>query len=103
MNCDVRQPTQDAFTPATNAGKRYKLTLKQERGKISTPYVNLFNGSHIIAGTTTAKGLAVVCRLDRRKYSVGRKVSDADMAAINLVPDKFHGEWNYAIRPKEHV
>jgi hypothetical protein len=57
----------------------------------------------LIAGTTTAKGLAVVCRLDRRKYSVGRKVSDADMAAINLVPDKFHGEWNYAIRPKDHV
>ena len=52
----------------------------------------------LIAGTTTAKGLAVVCRLDRRKYSVGRKV---DMAAINLVPDKFHGEWNYAIRPRD--
>jgi len=55
----------------------------------------------LIAGTTTAKGLAVVCRLDRRKYRVGRKVSDEDMATINLVPDKFHGEWNYAIRPRD--
>ena len=57
----------------------------------------------LIAKTSTVKGLAVVCRLDRRKYHVGRKVSDAEMATINLVPDKFHGEWNYAIRPREYV
>ena len=55
----------------------------------------------LIAGASTAKGLAVVCRLDRRKYPVGRKVSDAEMAIVNLVPDKFHGEWNYAIQPKK--
>ena len=48
MNCDGRQPIQDAFTPATNAGKRYKLTLKPEKGKTSTHYVKLFNGSHIL-------------------------------------------------------
>jgi len=48
MNCGVRQPIQDAFTPVTNAGKRYKLTLKPERGKTNTNYVNLFNGSHIL-------------------------------------------------------
>jgi hypothetical protein len=54
----------------------------------------------LIAGTTTAKGLAVVCRLDRRRYRLGRKVSDAEMATINLTPEKFHGEWNYAIRPR---
>ena len=57
----------------------------------------------LIAGTTTAKGLAVVCRLDRRKYRIGRKISDAEMARINLVPDKFHGEWNYSIRPRQHT
>ncbi|TBV82296.1 MAG: hypothetical protein EYX74_03240 [Desulfobulbaceae bacterium] len=48
MNCDVRQPIQDAFSPMTNVGKQYKLTLKPERGKTSTNYVNLFNGSHIV-------------------------------------------------------
>ncbi|MCX5828307.1 MAG: hypothetical protein NTV58_09955, partial [Deltaproteobacteria bacterium] len=47
MNYDVRQPIQGAFTPTTNAGKRYKPILKPERGKINTHYVNLFNGSHI--------------------------------------------------------
>jgi hypothetical protein len=54
----------------------------------------------LIAKTTTAKGLAVVCRLDRRKYRTGRKVSDTEMATINIVPENFHGEWNYAIRPR---
>jgi len=55
----------------------------------------------LIAGTTTAKGLSVTCRLDRRRYPVGRKVSDEEFATVNLTPDAFHGEWNYIIRPKD--
>lgn len=54
----------------------------------------------LIAGTTTAKGLKVTCRLDRRRYPVGRKVSKKELATINLTPDAFHGEWNYTIRPR---
>ena len=57
---------------------------------------------HLIAKTTTAKGLAVTCRLDRRRYPVGRKVTDAEFAAVQLYPHRFHGEWNYAIRPHTH-
>ncbi len=53
----------------------------------------------LIAKTTTAKGLTVTCRLDRRRYPVGHKVTDAEIATVNLVPRRFHGEWNYAIRP----
>ena len=55
----------------------------------------------LIAGTTTAKGLKVTCRLDRRKYAVGRKVTDAEFARINIRPHAFHGEWNYAILPSK--
>ena len=54
----------------------------------------------LIAGTTTAKGLSVTCRLDRRMYPVGRKVTDKEFARVNLRPRAFHGEWNYLIRPK---
>ncbi len=54
----------------------------------------------LIAGTTTAKGLSVTCRLDRRRYPVGRKVSDDEFATVNLHPEPFHGEWNYVIRPR---
>jgi DDE family transposase len=54
----------------------------------------------LIAKTTTAKGLTVRCRLDRRRYPVGRKVSNKEIATVNLVPASFHGEWNYMIRPR---
>ena len=54
----------------------------------------------LIASTTTAKGLSVICRLDRRRYPTGRKVGDKEFATINLTRDAFHGEWNYVIRPR---
>jgi hypothetical protein len=54
----------------------------------------------LIAGTTTAKGLAVSCRLDRRKYPAGRKVTDEEMKMIRITRQPFHGEWNYVIRPR---
>jgi len=53
----------------------------------------------LIAGTTTAKGLRVTCRLDRRRYPTGRKVSDEEFAKVNLTPHNFHGDWNYTIHP----
>jgi hypothetical protein len=56
----------------------------------------------LIAGTTTAKGLTVTCRLDRRRYPVGRKISDEAFAIVNLKPHAFHGEWNYSIHPRVH-
>ena len=54
----------------------------------------------LISGTTTAKGLAVSCRLDRRKYPAGRKVTDEEMKRIRITPQAFHGEWNYVIQPR---
>ena len=54
----------------------------------------------LIANTTTAKGLKVKCRLDRRKYPTGRRISDEEMKLINMERNKFHGEWNYTIKPK---
>src|ERR1017187_3837541 len=56
----------------------------------------------LIAGTTTATGLTVTCRLDRRKYPPGQKITDQEMAAIKIIPLRFHGEWNYTIHPRQH-
>ena len=55
---------------------------------------------NLIAKTTTVKGLRVTCRLDRRKYPTGRKVTAEEMKQVNIYPDKFHGEWNYVIKPR---
>lgn len=54
----------------------------------------------LIARTSTAKGLTVRCRLDRRKYSIGRRISAAEMKHVKLQPNEFHGEWNYVIKPQ---
>ena len=55
----------------------------------------------LIARTTTAKGLTVTCRLDRRKYPTGRKVSDEEMKQVHIERSTFHGEWNYVIKPRD--
>jgi len=54
----------------------------------------------LIARTATAKGLQVTCRLDRRKYPTGRKVTEEEMKRVNLERHPFHGDWNYTIRPR---
>jgi hypothetical protein len=53
----------------------------------------------LIAATTTSTGLTVRCDLDANEYPTAQKVSDGELAAVNLHPDDFHGEWNYTIRP----
>jgi hypothetical protein len=53
----------------------------------------------LIANTTTTTGLRVRAALDKRSYPTGRKVTNQELATINLHPAKFHGEWNYTIRP----
>lgn len=64
------------------------------------PLCNYETIVNLIANTTTAKGLKVLCRLDRRRYPLAQKVSEAQMKLINLVPNVFHGEWNYTIKPQ---
>jgi hypothetical protein len=56
----------------------------------------------LIGATTTRSGLAVRCCLDDNDYPKAVKVSDAEMAQINIKPDDFHGEWNYTIAPAQH-
>jgi Rhodopirellula transposase DDE domain len=54
----------------------------------------------LIAGTTTTTGLTVACRLDANQYDKAIKVSDTEMAGLNITPANFHGEWNYSIKPR---
>ncbi len=57
----------------------------------------------LIAATTTDSGLRVRAELDQNKYPKGIKVTDAELAAVNLSPHSFHGDWNYTISPKQRT
>jgi hypothetical protein len=57
---------------------------------------------NLIAATRTTTGLNVACQLDTNTYPAGVKVSDAQLAQVNLHRESFHGEWNYVIKPSQH-
>ena len=64
-----------------------------------TPLLTHATIVNLISNTTTAAGLKVRCVLDTARYPKEAKVSDEQMAKINLVPARFHGDWNYSIAP----
>ena len=93
------------FPPGTSKWNKiehrlFSFITSNWRGEPLRDYETIVN---LIAKTTTAKGLKVTCRLDRRKYPTGRKVSDEEMENINVERNKFHGDWNYVIRSKAMV
>src|SRR6266446_4565932 len=55
----------------------------------------------LLSHTTTKEGLAVTAVKDSNTYPTGIKVSDDELAALNLSRNSFHGEWNYTIKPQE--
>ena len=55
---------------------------------------------NLVGATRTGEGLEVHCRFDETAYEKGRKISDTEMAELNIKPNAFHGDWNYEIRPR---
>jgi hypothetical protein len=90
------------FPPGTSKWNKIEHRLfsfisSNWRGEPLRDYETIVN---LIAKTTTAKGLKVTCRLDRRKYPTGRKVTDEEMKRVHVEPNRFHGDWNYVIKPR---
>ena len=54
---------------------------------------------NLIGATKTASGLRVKARLDKRRYPLGVEVSDEELKAVKMLRHRFHGDWNYSIRP----
>jgi transposase len=75
----------------------FSFITQNWRGKPLVTHQVIVN---LIAATSTTAGLAVQSRLDERIYLKGRRVSDHELASVNLEPHVFHGEWNYTIRPR---
>jgi hypothetical protein len=67
------------------------------RGRPLRSYETVVN---LIGNTTTRAGLVVRAALDGRSYPTGRKVSAKELRALRIERESFHGDWNYAIRPR---
>jgi hypothetical protein len=89
------------FPPGTSKWNKIEHRLFSHitmnwRGKPLTSHGVIVN---LIASTTTRTGLTVHCELDENSYPTGRKVTDKELAAVNIKRNDFHGEWNYSIYP----
>lgn len=89
------------FPPGTSKWNKiehrlFSFITKNWRGRPLTSYQVIVN---LIAHTTTQTGLVVKAAIDPNYYETGIVVSDEELAQVNLTPAKFHGEWNYDIRP----
>ena len=91
------------FPPGTSKWNKIEHRLfsritQNWRGK---PLISLEVIVSLIAATRTTTGLKVHSELDTRAYAKGVKVSDQEIAQLNLHRDQFHGEWNYEIHPRK--
>ncbi len=87
------------FPPGTSKWNKIEHRLfsfisQNWRGKPLLSHEVIVN---LIGATTTRTGLDVYARLDKGAYPKHLKVSDAELAAVNLQPHHFHPEWNYTI------
>jgi Rhodopirellula transposase DDE domain len=53
---------------------------------------------NLIGATTTQAGLRVQADFDTDFYPTKVKVTDKQLATVDLHPHRFHGEWNYTIK-----
>jgi transposase len=61
------------------------------------PLTSLETVIRLISSTTTESGLTVTAIPDTNTYEKGIKISDKELAALNVRREDFHGEWNYTI------
>jgi transposase len=90
------------FPPGTSKWNKieHRLFSFISRNWRGRPLVSRQAVVSLVGATTSTAGLKVYAELDESTYERGIKVSDVELAAVNLTRDEFHGEWNYAIKPQ---
>jgi hypothetical protein len=91
------------FPPGTSKWNKieHRVFCHITRNWRGVPLESLEVVVQLIGATRTREGLQVHAWLDEARYEKGRKVTDAEMAEIHLTPNRFHGEWNYEIHPRQ--
>ncbi len=90
------------FPPGTSKWNKIEHRLfchitENWRGR---PLVDHETVVQLIGSVRTSTGLTVKAKLDTREYPTGIKVSDAEMDALRITHEPFHGEWNYTLHPR---
>jgi len=90
------------FPPGTSKWNKIEHRLfsfisKNWRGR---PLDSLATVVNLISQTTTKGGLYVEASLDYARYEKGIKVTEDELAKLHLKKNKFHGEWNYQLIPR---
>ena len=90
------------YPPGTSKWNKieHRLFCRITQNWLGRPLTNHAAVVELIGATTTQTGLNVECALDTRSYDKGVKVSNAEMAGLDITGDAFHPEWNYTIRPR---
>jgi len=89
------------FPPGTSKWNKiehrmFSFITQNWRGRPLISHETIVN---LIGSTTTSTGLKIKAKLNPKKYPTGIKVTDSELAKVNLKPAKFHGEWNYTVLP----
>jgi hypothetical protein len=89
------------FPPGTSKWNKieHRLFCHITRNWRGVPLETLEVVIQLIGATRTEQGLEVHAWLDEADYEKGRKTTRQEFETLRLVPDKFHGEWNYEIHP----
>jgi len=89
------------FPPGTSKWNRieHRLFSHIAMNWRGTPLVNLATIVSLIGSTHSRSGLRVRSEIDRNRYPGGVTITDAQIATIRLDRHRFHGDWNYTIRP----
>ncbi len=90
------------FPPGTSKWNKieHRMFSQITKNWKARPLVSLEVIVNLIASTTTDTGLVVKCKPDMNEYECGIKVSDEELARVNLKGNDFHPEWNYVVLPK---
>jgi transposase len=93
------------YPPGTSKWNKieHKLFCHITRNWQGRPLDSLDTVVNLIGSTKTTKGLTVKSWVDKQSYEVGLKISDSDLAKCVIIPNSFHGEWNYEIHPRTKI
>ena len=90
------------FPPGTSKWNKIEHRLfchitQNWRGKVLRTFETIVD---LIGHTRTAAGLRVQVRLDEGTYPTGVVTTKAELEALSLHQEAFHGDWNYELRPR---